>query len=794
MKKNFFYIGMMIACLMVGCDVAYEYDIESGIDENTSDGTSGDSQSMSEIDVSMWEYATIFPGLVDTAKEVKVKDYMLELDVKPYVAANVLGIKQVPAPYASTGFYAGAGEPVTIEVIGEHGVSVLIGPHMRDMTNFINTNGGFVERYPLVTMTQALFPGTNVVKNPFGGAVWIRKDGAAANGKLQLKITGAYKSPDYVKGETDATQWFEEINSTTVPWVELRGEHIAFYVPTSLLKVQITSPQFVVGLEESLGLWDDLMECFYRFYGLDNTDDAFPMPAYPERVVMDVHLENERFSYVNPRAVELLQSSDMIDMVTNPDRIKTGDIAVLLGWLQNNNYLPSHYGTSQSSNLWSSTSGDAFLCMPYVWFLEKHGWMRDVVSSYRISTINSYQPKDSKQLTVRNTWNLKNVVNDAMSYAKADTCKLYTLNLDLENMSGTSEQNCGMTFFFSQIGNYVSSDGKNGWDFWGYFNRNVQNVGGLFFDMGMDYLAVQLGEYFQKDFSAMFNYWGIELSDNASRLISGYAPMEWRQWEYNPIEKNMVLPYDGSSPYTASGKVPYRNDRSKWVAFAYSGDDMETDNYFVSEAKGSNPEAYKPASLFDGRLTTFWASKSDEYNKYKDEGDVEHFPYKDEELYKNATTPEFPYYIVIKPGNETGRADGFYIGNGNSEDTFLYEGKDKKFSYAPQHIIIEITNDHLELEPDGIDFVDVKNIRWTKVYDSDETPAYFHPDRKNLFYVEFPSSITYTGIRLTFDRVSHVAKDKPADWDEEAMPNRPETNHQLDRIQKIAEFGTYYYK
>ena len=197
-----------------------------------------------------------------------------------------------------------------------------------------------------------------------------------------------------------------------------------------------------------MGLWDDLMECFYRFYGLDNTDDAFPMPAYPERVVMDVHLENERFSYVNPRAVELLQSSDMIDMVTNPDRIKTGDITVLLGWLQNNNYLPSHYGTSQSSNLWSSTSGDAFLCMPYVWFLEKHGWMRDVVSSYRISTINSYQPKDSKQLTVRNTWNLKNVVNDAMSYAKADTCKLYTLNLDLENMSGTSEQNCGMTSSF----------------------------------------------------------------------------------------------------------------------------------------------------------------------------------------------------------------------------------------------------------------------------------------------------------------------------------------------------------
>ncbi len=800
MKKINFYIvtTSLLMSLLVGCNIGYQYDIESGIDENTSDSSSGGSTDLSEIDVSMWEYAAIFPGLVDTTKEVRVRDYALELDMtKRYVSATSLGVNQVPDPYYSTGLYAGAGEPVTIEVDGTLGLSVLIGSHVRDMTNFLNTNGSFVERYPLISMTKALFPGKNIVKNPFGGTIWIRKDGQTGQDKIQLRVSGAYQSSDYVRGKTDAAEWTTKINATTVPWIELRGEHIVFSVPTSYIKTKCTSPTFASQLDEALGLWDDLMECFYRFNGMDGVDENFPMPSFPERVVMDVHLENERFSYVNSKTYELLESADMIDMVTNPERIKSGDITNLLGWMENNNYLSSTYATSQASTLWSTSYSKAFLCIPYVWFLQKNNWMNgrtQAVSSYTISTIANYKPADSRQLSIGYTWDLGNAAKSVMEYVAADTCKLYSTNLSINGVSsGTSASNCAAILLFMQIGNYVGSDAKTGWGFWAHFNRTRATLS----LSDMNYLAYQLSAYFKRDFTMFFSWWGIELNDNVRLATSVYPPMEWQQWNYNPVSGNVVSSYDGSSPYTQSGKVPYHTDRSKWVAFAYSGVNMEPDNYYISQAKGANPDTYKPASLFDGSRTTFWISQSDEYKKYTDAASQTVYPYKDAEIYKKATTPQFPYYIVIKPGDEASAADGFYIANGNTEEKFLYEVNKEAFSYAPQHIIVEITNDELVYEETDLpDFGNTRNIRWTTIYDSDNDPnhLHFHPDRKNLFYVDFGNHYSFKGMRLTFDRPTHYAKDKPTDWDDVAYPNRPETNHQLDRIHKLAEFGTYYYK
>ena len=44
------------------------------------------------------------------------------------------------------------------------------------------------------------------------------------------------------------------------------------------------------------------------------------------------------------------------------------------------------------------------------------------------------------------------------------------------------------------------------------------------------------------------------------------------------------------------------------------------------------------------------------------------------------------------------------------------------------------------------------------------------------------------------DRESHIAKDRPANFPADEKPNRPEfTNKYLNRIQKIAEFGTSYF-
>ena len=88
------------------------------------------------------------------------------------------------------------------------------------------------------------------------------------------------------------------------------------------------------------------------------------------------------------------------------------------------------------------------------------------------------------------------------------------------------------------------------------------------------------------------------------------------------------------------------------------------------------------------------------------------------------------------------------------------------------------------------------------MYDSKDDPKggkvngqQFWPDRRNTFYVEFARQSGVTGIRLIMDTDSHVAKDRPANFPVEEKPNRPEfANKYLNRIQKIAEFGTFYFK
>lgn len=45
-----------------------------------------------------------------------------------------------------------------------------------------------------------------------------------------MEINGAYRSPDFIVGSTDVTAWVEQLRTTTVPWLELRGRHVAFSV------------------------------------------------------------------------------------------------------------------------------------------------------------------------------------------------------------------------------------------------------------------------------------------------------------------------------------------------------------------------------------------------------------------------------------------------------------------------------------------------------------------------------------------------------------------------------------
>ena len=64
-----------------------------------------------------------------------------------------------------------------------------------------------------------------------GGMIWIEKS-KDVNGSADfvMEINGAYRSPDFIVGSTDVTAWVEQLRTTTVPWLELRGRHVAFSV------------------------------------------------------------------------------------------------------------------------------------------------------------------------------------------------------------------------------------------------------------------------------------------------------------------------------------------------------------------------------------------------------------------------------------------------------------------------------------------------------------------------------------------------------------------------------------
>src|SRR5690606_30872275 len=123
-------------------------------------------------DVSMYDRARIFPGLVDTLKEERIVDTTITLDLsKKYISAMEMGTTAPPLPIYSMGLYAGAGELVIINIESNTmGLSVQIGSHTDDLTAT-----GASLREPIIYTTKALFPGKNYIRNNLGGYIWIKK-------------------------------------------------------------------------------------------------------------------------------------------------------------------------------------------------------------------------------------------------------------------------------------------------------------------------------------------------------------------------------------------------------------------------------------------------------------------------------------------------------------------------------------------------------------------------------------------------------------------------------------------
>lgn len=825
MKRLFYIIcAMGIIVSICSCEETKDYeDLMSNTDDYTSE-TGGDYYQGEGIDVSMYNQARIFPGLVDTLKEKHLEEASIELDLSyQYIDANNLGLKKVPSPIYSSGLYAGAGEKITIQLDEDiKGLSVQIGIHQRNLGVLVD-QGTYVERAPLVVTSSPLFKGRNEIRNPFGGYIWIRRSGNDGQnlGKISLKVEGAYKAPDYIEGVTQASEWISEIKATTVPWVELRGKHVAFSVPVDYIK-QKANASFVENADKALRLWDEWIECMYEFYGLDDVDKDFPMPDYPVRAVMDVHLITERYSFYgtysgteNNDVIELLKTEENIDMLISPEGIVTGadNICNFIAWVQRN-WLEQ----PNNSTVWNKAPSNfdwIYTMMPNFYFLYKDHWAKNnnILQQYQTQGGTNKNMATKANSIILQKENFDKLVQFA---SIGDTCRLFNPNATTV-VKMEEDGNAGTRYpvlaFFTQIMGYRQGE-KDGWKFFGYFNRYIQKREnpGYYSENGLDKLLYALTDYYDRDFTALYDRWGLEISDEARlyALTQSASHMEKKVWMYNAMTENEgnIEPFDGKVFYTKSGETPFRHDRKGWNAAAYGKGTGYVDEGDLPEelidglwtARNYKSDKVLPSNLLDGDRGTLWESYSDHYVQYTDKDGVVHYPYKIDFLYKNAKTPEYDYYVVFGTDVPLEKVSGIYIANGNTNGSkSLYESKDDPgWNYAPKHIIVEFTKDELIFDGESyINAVGTGAVSWETVYDSDGSDAekqQFHPDRNNLFYIDLDREHTgVRGVRLRLDKDTHRAKDKPADWNEEEKPNRPEINRYLDRIHKFAEFGTFYY-
>lgn len=806
MKDKLVYFLLVVWMIWGGmaCEDKNFDEFASATGDYTSE-TGGDYYQGGGIDVSHYDRARIFPGLVDTLTEKRLEETVLEIDMSHQTADNSkAGLVYTPLPVYSTGLYAGAGEKVTI-ILDEDvkGLTVQIGIHTTDLSVLTDT---YLGRDPKIVTSMPLFQGSNEIRNPYGGYIWIKRNSDAVDKVVNLRIQGVYAAPDFVSGVTDKKkeEWLNAIKETTVPWIELRGKRIAFSIPASYMKVktQTNGDAFIKQLQQALDLWDEWIKCYLEFYGLDGTDTMFPIPEFPVREVMDTHLSTERYSYYDNTNVNLLATEELINVISDPEEIKKTTINVghVMGWLQASLFKRIYFPSSYQKGF-----NDMFSLLPNYYFLYKNNWWG---VSDQVELASFYE---NSQVIKKNTYTLKSIAFDKLaSWASADSCKIYSD----ESNRPTSDEYGGNNwpaalFIYSSILQYKQEDeNKDGWKYFGYLNRFLTEEAkkGQLARMNLQDAMLQcLTDYFERDFSQLFDRTGIEVGDIRRQDALEKPHVEKCIWQFNPLKKDEPMAdFDGKVFQTKSGTgyTPYRHLRSEWEAVAYS-DNWKHNNYNMRDKK-------TPYALFDGNRATMWESNYDRFATYTEDGYTYQAFYGDSVYYK-AKTPKLPYSVVIQPGEESlAVLDGIYMAAGYKLGSSVYSGDMNslgiknwgQYSYRPQRICVYVTHDPLEYHYQDSTFVDIQNINWTQVYDSRDEQTLspdkkqFWPDRYNMFYIEFAQRYTnVTGIRLEIPEVSHHEPARPSYLTEDKFSRRPkEPNRNLERIHMFGEFGTYYYK
>jgi len=698
--KNYLVIAGLI---FVSCDTIYQYDMDNAYDDYTSESSEVTAGELTGIDVSQYHNARIFPGLVDTLVDRHLTDTIIMLDMRlHHVSAAKLLSKYVPEPIYSTGLYAGAGEKITITVDGNvNGLVVQIGSHSNQLPATVTS------RTNIIHTRQALFPGENTLRNPFGGYIWIIRNNnvSGANDILPLTISGAYQAPDFVKGITDPKHWVQQIRSTTVPWLELRSDRVAFSVPRTRMEEMLTNTdRFAERINDVLALWDFTLENFYyTYFGMTRhaAEDLFRMPDYPERVVLDVQLPGDLLISWGGQPVMAINSAYMINELINPNIVMGGMSAAVATSFANN------YAMSRSP-FWSVISAAASQ-IPMYRMAEK-GFVEGSISS-----LPAIFAED-------NDINIQ--FPEALSFVEADSGKIRVNNSAYDLL------------FFIHIAHY----NNNNWKFYEEMMRNIREtsagMGGASLAANSKTFFTYLCDYFELNFAPFFDRYGFVIPDRTRTIIDNKYPLINRtMWRYNPLSPTpdqLVTTWDGAG-------YRYFTDRTDWNGWGL--DANLTDNWDQSNNR--------PVSrIIDGDIGTFWHS---EWNT------------------NFGGARPVPHYVVFDLKQET-KIDGFYIATGTGSGMqvarrVIFEILENQFEDLDNYFIYDPSLPWVEkacIRPrypitgtvDGQSVVLYPGETWQPgdgVKENDGLPQYVSPVNQ---YFDFDNRITARYIRLKMPETS----------------------------------------
>lgn len=229
------------------------------------------------------EEAAAFPGSVPE-KQSRLKNVKVTVDGDYNGWGDELRISRIKTPWIRTGLYLPPGELITVEVPkGLSGVEYRITAfHCKLNPEKVKK----MKRFPDVRKMGKLIAGKNEISSDFGGHLYILFPDGAPGKKVNFKVTGAVKSPDFILGETDPERWKQEVAESGTPWGEMICDRVIFTLPIASMQ-KITDP---VGM---MTYYKEMIEQDYNAYsGLtdNHSDKRHRSPDLPWRFVFDVQL------------------------------------------------------------------------------------------------------------------------------------------------------------------------------------------------------------------------------------------------------------------------------------------------------------------------------------------------------------------------------------------------------------------------------------------------------------------------------------------------------------------------